>query len=174
MDGSRKRPKYLCDDLSGKKSHDLDQHVRRGPIEGGTWLDQGVGNHYATIEEPEEATFDETDFTRGLQTLVDATCSEKRSYTVHNLSTTQDLVEYVDPKVLHNSFLESNGCMVGPSNLAHYPGEYRNVFPISRMTAVPQLHPRSGFEETSAINVDKKHSTFGYAIKSGWSSTFFT
>lgn len=174
MDGSRKRPKYLCDDLSGKKSNDLDQPICRGPVEGGTWLDQGVGNQYATIEAPKEATFDKTNFTRGLKTFVDATYLERQLYTNQNSSTTQDLVEYVDPRVLHNSFLESNGCMIGPSELAHYPGEYKNVFSISQMTAFPQLHPQSGFEETSAFNVDKKYSTFGFAIKSGWSSTFFT
>ncbi|OQE31642.1 hypothetical protein PENSTE_c001G05143 [Penicillium steckii] len=155
VDGSRKRPKYLCDDLSGKKSNDLDQPICRGPVEGGTWLDQGVGNQVS-------------------KTFVDATFLEGQLYTNQNSSTTQDLVEYVDPRVLHNSFLESNGCMIGPSELAHYPGEYKNVFSISQMTAFPQPHPQSEFEETSAINVDKKYSTFGFAIKSGWASTFFT
>jgi len=82
-------------------------------------------------------------------------------------------VEYVDPKVLHNSLFETYERTIGHSEMAYSLEGDENDYSIPALAANSCPHPHSGFYEAPAINSAEKGATSGFAIKSGWSSTFF-
>ena len=82
-------------------------------------------------------------------------------------------MEFVDPRVLHNGIFESYERTIGHSEMVRLLKGDENDYSIPELAANSCPHPHSGFYEATAINSDEEGAIFGFAIKSGWSSTFF-